>query len=215
MEGSDVVGVVHGDSVGCEVVRLLVGDGQVVDVERERMRANMSVNRTGVIEGQLVHDIVLDTGCTRTMVRQDLPTDIQTTGQTVQIRCAHGDVTTYPLANIHLEIDGVVVEATAAVSQTLPVSVFLGTDVSQLGQLLQPAPRPKQIDHQALVVTRGQARKIAEGRDENHQKDIQSQVQPNPVETEQEPAPDEPNPHSFSEFHEELFDSLPPRKKLT
>ena len=175
VEGSDVVGVVHSDSVGFEVVWLLVGDGQVVDVEREQTRTNMSVNRTGVIEGQLVHDIVLDTGCTRTMVRRGLlPTDIQTTEQTVQIRCAHEDVTTYPLANIHLEIDGVVVEATAAVSQTLPVSVLLGTDVPQLGQLLQPAPRPKQIDHQALVVTRGQARKIAEGRDENHQKDTQS-----------------------------------------
>lgn len=68
----------------------------------------MSVNRMGIIKGQLVHDIVLDTGCTQTMVRQDiLPDDFQPTGQTVQIRCAHGDATTYmyPLANIHLNIN--------------------------------------------------------------------------------------------------------------
>ena len=68
----------------------------------------MWVNGTGMIKGQSVHDIVLDTGCTQTMVRQDiLPDDFKPTGQTVQIRCAHGDAATYIylLANIHLNIN--------------------------------------------------------------------------------------------------------------
>ena len=78
--------VAESDTGGCEVAQMLVGDGHVVDVEKEGAPYGMSVNRTGMIEGQSVHDIVLDTGCTWTMMRQDiLPYDFQTTGQTVQI----------------------------------------------------------------------------------------------------------------------------------
>lgn len=138
------------------------------------------------------------------------------TGRTVQIRCAHGDVTTYPLVNLHLEIDGVGVEVVAAASQSLPVSVLLGTDVPQLRRLLQTNPHSQKTDHHALVVTRAQAKRNAEGEDENRQKDEQSQVTPNPVMTlpnDQSLPQGEPPP--FSELDNDLFDNLTPRKKLT
>ena len=44
---------------------------------------------------------VLDTGCKRTMVRQDLvPQEKILEGDVATIRCAHGDTVLYPLANI-------------------------------------------------------------------------------------------------------------------
>ena len=45
-----------------------------------------------------------------------------------------------PLAQVELELDGVAVQVEAAVSESLPVSVLLGTDVPELGKLLQFNP---------------------------------------------------------------------------
>lgn len=74
--------------------------------------------------------ILLDTGCSRTMVRQDLvPQEKILEGEAVMIRCAHGDMVLYPLAEIDMEVDGVLVSADAAVSEALPVPVLSGTDV--------------------------------------------------------------------------------------
>ena len=42
----------------------------------------------------------------------------------------------YPLADVDLEIEGKVVTVEAAVSETLPQSVLLGTDVPELLSLL-------------------------------------------------------------------------------
>ena len=48
--------------------------------------------REGLVEGHQVQGILLDTGCTRTLVQQDLvPPGKMTVGR-VSIRCAHGDV---------------------------------------------------------------------------------------------------------------------------
>ena len=71
-------------------------------------------------------DIILDTGCTRTLVHRN-----------VVIQCAHGDAVAYPLANVKLEVQGVTVTVEAAVSETLPQSVLLGTDVPELLSLLK------------------------------------------------------------------------------
>ena len=54
--------------------------------------------RTGTVEGKFASEIVLNTACKRTMVRQEL--DVAT------IKCAHGDTVLYPLANVSMEIDG-------------------------------------------------------------------------------------------------------------
>ena len=53
----------------------------------------------GKLEGIQVRDILLDTGCSRTLVHKDLLSkDSLLAGEAVAIRCAHGDTVLYPLA---------------------------------------------------------------------------------------------------------------------
>ena len=85
----------------------------------------------------MVDDVVLDTGCACAMVRQYLvPKERLVAGATVRLRCAHGDVVTYPLAAVKLEIDGVSLPVTAAVEEKL----LLGTDIPELGKLMNQHP---------------------------------------------------------------------------
>ena len=51
-------------------------------------------------------------------------------GKAVSVQYANGDVITYPLANVELTVK-------AAVSDTLPQSVLLGTDVPDLTEMLK------------------------------------------------------------------------------
>ena len=54
----------------------------------------------------------------------------------VTLRCAHGDTVLYPLAEVNISVGGLAFVVRAAPSETMPVSVLLGTDVPELGQLL-------------------------------------------------------------------------------
>ena len=93
--------------------------------------------QTGTIEGQAVTDVCLDTGCTRTMVREDLvPAEKLLEGDSIAICCAHGDTVVYPLARIQVEVNGTTHEVEAAVSRTLPLSMLMGTDVPVLPALV-------------------------------------------------------------------------------
>ena len=69
-------------------------------------RRKPEVTRCGKVEGRPVGGIVLDTGCSRTLVRQDLVPPQKRTGGEVSIRCAHGDVVSYQLADVEMEIEG-------------------------------------------------------------------------------------------------------------
>ena len=51
--------------------------------------------------------------------------------------------TSSELADLNLEVSGVVLQVRAAVGDKLPVAVFLGTDVPELGQFLCPDLRKK------------------------------------------------------------------------
>ena len=75
-------------------------------------------------QGIHVGDILLDTGCSRILVRRDLVNLL--TGEAVAIRCAHGDTVLYPLAQVQLEVEQQVVNTIAAVADRLPMSVLLG-----------------------------------------------------------------------------------------
>ena len=117
-----------------------------------------SVCRSGQVEGIHVDQIVLDTGCSRTMVRQNLvPESKIIEGDAVTIRCAHGDTVLYPVAQLELEVEGLPVCVEAAVSKTLPVPVLLGTDVAELHQLLGESIAYPQGENSMMVVTRTQA----------------------------------------------------------
>jgi len=105
---------------------------------------------SGQIGDITVDNIVLDTGCSRTMVKEDLVYDGQyLEGDAVTIRCAHGDTVLYPVAKLEMKVDGLPLSVEAAVSRTLLVPVLLGTDVLDV-----PCNPPEQS---LMVVTRAQS----------------------------------------------------------
>ena len=139
----------------------------------------------GKVEGRDVGDILLDTGCSRTMVRRSLvPEERSLEGQAVTIQCAHGDVALYPLAQVELEVEGEKVQVQAAVSDNLPVSVLLGTDVPKLKKLLRANSNNLQTIGMdaALVMTRSQVKEKERAEAEMSAKERRSGVEPNPVE---------------------------------
>lgn len=119
------------------------------------------------MEGREVNDIVLDTGCSKTIIHHDLvPSKKLLPGEAVTIRCAHGDNVLYPLANVDLEVDGVPLTVEAAVSKSLPVYVLLGTDVPKLAEFVGSNTHGvrQQVNEAWVVVTRAGARKQKRGR---------------------------------------------------
>ncbi|XP_065198307.1 uncharacterized protein LOC135829851 [Sycon ciliatum] len=109
----------------------------------------------GYVNGTHVPSIVVDTACGRTMVHRTLVRDQDLSGETTSIRCAHGDVASYPMADLTITIDGMVYYVKAAVSEHLPRHVLLGRDgphIHELVRLCQPAATD------VLVSTRAQAK---------------------------------------------------------
>ena len=87
------------------------------------------VYRAGAVEGQAVEDVLLDTGCSRTLVRRDLVPENKRLDGSVAIRCAHGDTVEYPLATVDISIGDQKFTVEAGVADALPASVLLGTDI--------------------------------------------------------------------------------------
>ena len=86
--------------------------------------------RKGLVDGTPVTNILLDTGCIRTMMREELVAENKLLpGEAVTVLCTHRDTVLYPLANVTIEVEEIKFPITAAVSMGLPVSVLLGTDV--------------------------------------------------------------------------------------
>ena len=140
----------------CPSNALFCGVRSSTSYSARKKRVNQLFRCEGVVEGQLVNDIVLDTGCSRTLVRSDLLGEENLRqGKTITVQCAHGDVVTYPLASVELEVQGRALTVEAAVSDTLPQSVLLGTDVPDLSELLKAERQEKAL----MVVTRSQAQK--------------------------------------------------------
>ena len=163
------------------------------------MLTQVGVKRAGVVEGNCVDNILLDTGCSKTLVRQDLvPKEKLLEGEAIAIRCAHGDTVLYPLAQVEVTIGGQSVDVTAAVSETLPMDVLLGTDVPELGKLLGV-----DLGHsEALAVTtRAQAKQREEQEKDLQQRDLRSEASVTGI--------DEPSlagSEWLNTFDEELFE---------
>ena len=153
---------------------------------------NSTLERSGLVEGKYVKDILLDTGCSKTLVHHKLvPERKVLSGEVATIHCVHGDTVLYPVADLKLEVDGVPVSVKAAVSQTLPVSVLLGTDVPELGRLLGVKSSTFGENGRQgamMVVTRAGARKQEEEEELRRQKEVTSQVTASPVQLSQEVA---------------------------
>ena len=122
-----------------------------------------TVLRQGVVNGFLVDDLLLDTGCSKTLVWRDLVGEEQWLwGESIIIQCAHGDAIAYPLAAIQLEIQGISVLVNAAVSDTLPQSVLIKTDVPGLLEMLQTRSsieeKEEPLEKALVVMTRSRTR---------------------------------------------------------
>ena len=123
------------------------------------------VYRAGAVEGQAVEDVLLDTGCSRTLVRRDLVPESKRLDGSVAIRCAHGDTVEYPLATVDISIGDQKFTVEAAwVADALPASVLLGTDVPNLVELLHSNSVRQSGRSEAVlaVMTRAQTKKSAE-----------------------------------------------------
>ena len=180
---------------------------------------------SGTVEGQATEDILLDTGCSRTMVRTDLvvPSSVSSTQQVV-IRCAHGEAVSYPTALVNMEIEGLQVCVEAAVCKSLPVSVLLGTDVPELFTLLSRVR--SQEDLGMAVVTRSKFKQQQLEAREEQVRDLQSGARPTSLE---EPTAKKkgidtsrvPETESYDSslpgaaFHQDLFTGGRSRKVLT
>ena len=138
----------------------------------------------GTVEGKPIDRILLDTGAATTLVHRDLVPANKILPRTIDIRCAHGDVTCYPMAEVSMRVGGFAFSVQAAVSQNLPVPVLLGRDVPHLIRLLEiakeDADNPDSEPAVVAVVTRGQKKReeLAE---------LESAAQPSPVEEDEWP----------------------------
>ena len=130
VQGGMLVG--RGDPREGEPMSTVVCAGCTVGMEcRSLIHNPEGVRRTGRVEGVLVDDIILDTGCSQTMVHKHLVPKAKLVAKaTTSLRCAHGDVVVYPHAEVRVEVDGIVIDVRAAVSERLPTSMILGTDYS-------------------------------------------------------------------------------------
>ena len=150
-------------------------------LKKTQVMSNPSVSKAGLVEGKPVSSILLDTGCSRTLIRKDLvPQHKLLHGEAVAIRCAHGDTVLYPLAEVDLEVDGYTLHVEAAISDTLPMPVLLGTDVPELKALLTGDLKPpaQQTDEALVVMTRAMAKKQEEEEAIQAQKEKESGAQP-------------------------------------
>eukprot|EP00795_Rhopilema_esculentum_P005569 gene5569-9573_t len=83
----------------------------------------------GEIEGRPV-EILVDTGCSRTLVHKDLIPEGKVNEETrVDIQCAHGDYVSYPTAEVSIKIQDKVFLQRVVVSPNLPRPVLLGMDI--------------------------------------------------------------------------------------
>ena len=126
-------------------------------------KINPQITRSGTVEGKAVDEIVLDTGCARSMVRSDLLPQKKQLGR-VRIRCAHGDVREYPLVSVEIGLGEGRHQIEAAISKTLPVPVLLGRDVAGLLEMLQNKEGTVRTEEALAVMTRAQAKKNEEER---------------------------------------------------
>ena len=103
----------------------------------------------------------------------------------VSIKCAHGDTVLYPLAVVDMEVEGIPVQVEAAVVDTLPVGVLLGTDVSELPRLLGERASYGFFSQEDVMVVMTRARKKQELQKEIllKEKEALSGVVPKPLNT--------------------------------
>lgn len=74
--------------------------------QRRKRRSYPRSVQPRLVEGVAVSDNMLDTGSNRTLVKRDLVPAQKLVEGEIPIRCAHGDIITYPIAKIEIEMGG-------------------------------------------------------------------------------------------------------------
>ena len=165
----------------CRKKALFCNAGKRQSIYKKADPEEQRLLRRGTVEGKTVKDIQLDTGCSRTVVRSDLIDKKIVDGETITIQCAHGDTVSYPLAEVELQVEGRLITVEAAVSDTLPRSVLLGTDVPELSELLEQRKTGKHKGKALVVMTRRQAKMQQEREAAMQQRQKESGARPTPI----------------------------------
>ena len=111
------------------------------------------------MEGKKVKDILLDTGCSRTLIHKDL----------VPASKIQEDEAVCELTLISLEVGGHLIEVEAAVSDSLPMSVLLGTDTPELSKLLMEDSNRNEEEAFAVTLAEGWRRSRRKGSKSNRE----------------------------------------------
>eukprot|EP00731_Ephydatia_muelleri_P034075 Em0046g18a len=189
--------------------------------KRRKSTKQRPMYKTGKVEGQKVTDILLDTGCSRTMVRRNLVAmEKIIVGRVATITCAHGDTKLHPLALVEVELDGSHIQVEAALSEELPVSVLLGTDVPELTHLISGTGSSINLVSQEqvmVVMTRAKAKQQLEEELIRKEKELLSGAQSNTLVRVNEPVACDNVVPSRSESEAGQAEQQSPRKnsKLT
>ncbi|ETW98513.1 MAG: hypothetical protein ETSY2_42715 [Candidatus Entotheonella gemina] len=183
--------------------------------EPETHTETTDVCRSGYVNGVMVGDIILDTGASRTLVREDLVPPCTIKDGEVTIRCAHGDNITYPLASVKISVGGEELNVRAAVSKTLPASVLLGRDVPELMGLLGNNGGKATTATPALALaatTRAQARQQHREKIETEKREQTSGAVPSSMDGTEK---DADTPGMLFDFDASLFSGSRGRPRLT
>ena len=81
--------------------------------------------QAGTVFGTLASDICLDTGCSQTLVHSSLVPPDHLIDETIDIRCAHGDIVSSPGAIVSICIDAEQYSVRVGVSDTLRIQSCL------------------------------------------------------------------------------------------
>ena len=103
-------------------------------------------------------------------------------GKVATISCAHGDTKLHSLALVEVELDGAHIQVEAALSEELPVSVLLGTDVPELTHLISGTRSSINLVSQEqgmVVMTRAKAKQQLDEKLIRKGKELLSGAQPN------------------------------------
>ena len=193
--------------------------GRQEEVKRRPAQTKPGVVKSGRVEGRAVDNILLDAGCSRTLVHRKFVSEGKLqAGEAVAIRCAHGDTVLYPLAKISLEVEGRPIEVEAAISDTLPMSVLLGVNIPELTELLQ-GEEQKETEEAYAVVTRAEAKKKKAEEEESRRQEACG-VQPKgmdalPSGSDTTPVVEEESESWINSFDESLFSGGRQRRKKT
>ena len=141
--------------------------------------------RAGAVEETPVDGVVLDTGAAKTMIHRDLVPVEKVSSETVNIQCAHGDIVSYPMAEVSMRVGDQPFTVQAAVSDRLPVPVLEGREVPEFDKLLGATLCGGSTEAAKVVANPSQRRqeKLSEREREDHERELDA--------TEAVPGPEE------------------------